>query len=65
MPTRTPMTLPDISSRAWEHPADRGALNALRQLRGFVSLLRDLGGGAVGSVRDWATSFVSGRNRPG
>jgi Zn-dependent protease with chaperone function len=31
----------------------------------LVSLLRDLGGGAVGSVRDWATSFVSGRNRPG
>ena len=42
MPTRTPMTLPDISSRAWEHPADRGALNALRQLRGFDFVIKKL-----------------------
>jgi Zn-dependent protease with chaperone function len=34
--------LPDISSRAWEHPADRGALVALRQLRGFEFILKRL-----------------------
>jgi Zn-dependent protease with chaperone function len=34
--------LPDISSRAWEHPADRGALVALRQLRGFDFVLKRL-----------------------
>lgn len=32
-PART--VLSGISSRAWEHPADRGALVALRKLRGF------------------------------
>ncbi len=31
-----------ISSRAWEHPADRGALVALRQLKGFDVVLRRL-----------------------
>jgi hypothetical protein len=36
--------LTDISSRAWEHPADRGALTALRQLRGFDYVLRKLAG---------------------
>jgi Zn-dependent protease with chaperone function len=34
--------LADISSRAWEHPADRGALVALRQLKGFDVVLRKL-----------------------
>jgi len=29
-----------ISSRAWEHPADRAALNALRALPGFDEMLR-------------------------
>lgn len=33
-----------ISSRAWEHPADRGALVALRKLRGFDVLVRKLSG---------------------
>src|SRR4029453_16173648 len=42
--TRTRVTLTEISSRAWEHPADRGALTALRQLRGFDYLLRKLAG---------------------
>jgi Zn-dependent protease with chaperone function len=37
---RVPLT--DISSRAWEHPADRGALNALRQLRGFDFVIKKL-----------------------
>jgi Zn-dependent protease with chaperone function len=39
-PARTRVTLTGISSRAWEHPADRGALNALRQLRGFDDVVR-------------------------
>jgi Zn-dependent protease with chaperone function len=43
-PTRPRATLTDISSRAWEHPADRGALVALRQLKGFDLLLRKLSG---------------------
>ena len=33
-PMRPRAMLTDISSRAWEHPADRGALVALRQLKG-------------------------------
>ncbi|MGH9184224.1 MAG: M48 family metallopeptidase [Acidimicrobiales bacterium] len=39
---RARVQLTDISSRAWEHPADRGALAALRQLRGFDFILRKL-----------------------
>ena len=31
-----------ISSRAWEHPADRGALVALRKLRGFDTVVKRL-----------------------
>lgn len=38
------MPLPEISSRAWEHPADRGALVALRKLRGFDTVLKALSG---------------------
>ncbi len=37
-------SLPGISSRAWEHPDDRGALVALRRLRGFDTLLERLSG---------------------
>lgn len=36
--------LTSISSRAWEHPADRGALVALRKLRGFDLIVRQLSG---------------------
>ena len=43
-PARKRVTLPDISSRAWEYPADRGALVALRKLKGFDSLLKTLNG---------------------
>ncbi|BCB81942.1 M48 family metallopeptidase [Phytohabitans flavus] len=32
--------LTGISSRAWEHPADRGALTALRELRGFDDVVK-------------------------
>ncbi len=43
-PARRRVPLPDISSRAWEHPADRGALVALRKLRGYDTLLKRLSG---------------------
>ena len=43
-PARSRATLTDISSRAWEHPADRGALVALRKLKGFDSLLKAMSG---------------------
>lgn len=38
------IVLTGISSRAWEHPADRGALVALRKIRGFDSVLRKISG---------------------
>ncbi|MEE6163231.1 MULTISPECIES: M48 family metallopeptidase [unclassified Mycolicibacterium] len=41
-PTRT--VFPGISSRAWEHPADRTALTALRRLKGFDQILKLLSG---------------------
>jgi Zn-dependent protease with chaperone function len=43
---------PDISPRAYEHPADRGALVALRAIPGFDSVLKAISG-AIGerSVR--------------
>ena len=35
-PTRRARTvLTQISTRAWEHPADRAALNAMRSIPGF------------------------------
>jgi Zn-dependent protease with chaperone function len=44
--TQTPATtrthFPGISSRAWEHPADRTALTALRRLKGFDQVLKVL-----------------------
>jgi Zn-dependent protease with chaperone function len=43
-PARPRVTLTDISSRAWEHPADRGALVALRKLKGFDTVLKALSG---------------------
>jgi Zn-dependent protease with chaperone function len=36
--TRIPLT--QISSRAWEHPADRAALNSLRAIPGFDEIVR-------------------------
>ncbi|MCU1678679.1 MAG: peptidase [Frankiales bacterium] len=38
------VVFPGISSRAYEHPADRTALTALRKLEGFDTLLRKLAG---------------------
>lgn len=43
-PARSRVTLTGISSRAWEHPADRGALVALRRLKGFDTVLKATSG---------------------
>jgi Zn-dependent protease with chaperone function len=39
-PARRRIVLTGISSLAWEHPADRGALAALREMRGFDDVVR-------------------------
>jgi Zn-dependent protease with chaperone function len=46
--------LSGISSRAWEHPADRGALVALRKLKGFDTVLKVMSG----LVNERATRLV-------
>lgn len=43
-PATSRAVFPDISSRAWEHPADRTALSALRRLKGFDQILKLLSG---------------------
>lgn len=43
-PARSRATLTGISSRAWEHPADQGALVALRRLKGFDTVLKTMSG---------------------
>jgi len=48
LPARLPrQRLPQISSTAWEHPADRAALNTLRALPGFDEVVRKIAG-AIG-----------------
>jgi len=44
VPDRSRVRLPGISSRAYEHPADRSALVALRKLTGFDLILKNLAG---------------------
>ncbi|QMU75553.1 M48 family metallopeptidase [Streptacidiphilus sp. PB12-B1b] len=44
VPSRRRKRFPGISTRAWEHPADRSALVALRKLSGFDDILKRLGG---------------------
>jgi Zn-dependent protease with chaperone function len=45
LPARRPRTvLTQISPRAWEHPADRAALNALRAIPGFDEVVRKIYG---------------------
>src|SRR3954463_2357029 len=44
LPGRTRKRFPDISSRAYEHPADRSALVALRKLTGFDTVFKSLSG---------------------
>ncbi|WP_441246133.1 M48 family metallopeptidase [Kitasatospora sp. McL0602] len=43
-PSRRRQRFPEISTRAWEHPADRSALVALRKLSGFDEILKKLAG---------------------
>jgi Zn-dependent protease with chaperone function len=43
-PARSRVVLRNISSRTWEHPADRGALVALRKLKGFDTVVKLLSG---------------------
>jgi Zn-dependent protease with chaperone function len=43
-PARSRVVLRDISSRAWEHPADQGALIALRKLKGFDKVIKAMSG---------------------
>ncbi|MBT2386296.1 M48 family metallopeptidase [Streptomyces sp. ISL-11] len=44
LPGRQRKRFPDISSRAYEHPADRSALVALRKLSGFDTVFKTLSG---------------------
>lgn len=44
VPVSVRAPFPGISSRAWEHPADRTALTALRRLKGFDQVLKTLSG---------------------
>jgi Zn-dependent protease with chaperone function len=60
-PTRRRVTLTGISSRAWEHPADRGALTALRELRGFDDVVRAFFG--MWNERGFRLSFLAGSIR--
>lgn len=41
---RARVVLRNISSRSWEHPADRGALVALRKLKGFDRVVKVMSG---------------------
>jgi Zn-dependent protease with chaperone function len=43
-PARSRAVLRNISSRTWEHPADRGALVALRKLKGFDTVVKLMSG---------------------
>ena len=61
-PARTRVVLTEISSRAWEHPADKGALVALRKLKGFDVLLKTMSGvfrERAGGRRCWGPRCAS------
>ncbi|MGE5828172.1 MAG: M48 family metallopeptidase [Micromonosporaceae bacterium] len=60
-PARRRVVLTGISSRAWEHPADRGALTALRELRGFDDALKAIN--ALWNERAWRLEFLGGAIR--
>ena len=60
-PDRRRVVLSGISSRAWEHPADRGALTALRELRGFDDVLKVVAG--LWNERAWRLQFLGGAIR--
>jgi Zn-dependent protease with chaperone function len=61
VPARRRAVLTDISSRAWEHPADRGALTALRELKGFDDLLKLMSG--LWNERSYRLEFLGGAIR--
>ncbi|MFF5079340.1 M48 family metallopeptidase [Actinoplanes sp. NPDC000266] len=63
LPSRSRVVLTGISSRAWEHPADRGALTALRELRGFDDVVRGLFG--MWNERGFRLSYLAGAIRVG
>ena len=56
-PARRRVVLTGISSRAWEHPADRGALTALRELRGFDDVVKAFFG--MWNERAFRLSFLA------
>jgi Zn-dependent protease with chaperone function len=60
-PVKRRVTLTGISSRAWEHPADRGALTALRELRGFDDVVKAFFG--MWNERGFRLSFLAGSIR--
>jgi Zn-dependent protease with chaperone function len=60
-PARARVTLTGISSRAWEHPADRGALTALRELRGFDEVVKGFFG--MWNERGFRLSYLAGAIR--
>nr|WP_296064781.1 M48 family metallopeptidase [uncultured Actinoplanes sp.] len=60
-PVRRRVVLTGISSRAWEHPADRGALTALRELRGFDEVVKAFFG--MWNERGFRLSFLAGAIR--
>jgi len=60
-PARRRVTLTGISSRAWEHPADRGALTALRELRGFDDVLKAIN--SLWNERAYGLMFLGGAIR--
>ena len=60
-PVRRRITLTGISSRAWEHPADRGALTALRELRGFDDVVKAFFG--MWNERGFRLQFLAGAIR--
>jgi Zn-dependent protease with chaperone function len=62
-PDRSRIRLPGISSRAYEHPADRSALVALRSLSGFDTVLKRLAG--LFSERAIRLMFLGGSVRAG
>jgi Zn-dependent protease with chaperone function len=60
-PARRRVALTGISSRAWEHPADRGALTALRELKGFDEVLKAIN--ALWNERALRLAFLGGAIR--
>src|SRR3954469_15606666 len=60
-PERQRVVLTGISSRAWEHPADRGALTALRELRGFDDVVKAIFG--MWNERGFRLSYLAGAIR--